>query len=292
MNIKKHIYIILGIIVFNFFCFDKCFSNEFINQPLLETLTKVEHSSWREKDIVIRKIQSSQIKVLESEKSQLMEMFEKESKFQDEYVTNLRSQGYSVNEAMDKFTQEIGWGKYLGYFGNFATLISSFKDVRAIPSLLRGLQQYGGAVVPTHIIALGEEAVKPLMDLIDSKDRTLSTMSFAVLATWVNAPIASEDYAITKEMAMKNPTVLERIKTIFLNALHDKNIDVRSSAVYGLKAFPEDMVLRELEEVAKNDPYSFYSTYEKKMTYPIREDATKSIKKIKEKMKIKIPQEN
>ncbi len=285
MNIRRYVYIILTLCAFNFLCFTKCLAGEDLNRNLIETLNKAEHSKWREKNIVIRKVQEDREKLLESEKAKLVEMFEKESKFQDEYVDNLRRKGFSINDAIDKFDQEVGRQEYRKYFGTFADLISSFKDIRAVPSLLRGLFHYDGVVVFTYVISMGEIAVKPLMNLTNSEDRVLRIEAFAVLSKWINAPISGEDYEITEEMAIKNPIYRERIKTLFLEVLRDEDIDVRSSAVFGLRAFPDDTVLRELEKVAASDSYSYYSTYEKKMIYPIREDALRSVEKIKEKIR-------
>jgi len=67
--------------------------------------------------------------------------------------------------------------------------------------------------------------------------------------------------------------------------LHNESTAVRSSAVFGLGAFPEDIVMRELEDVLNNDPYSYYSKYEDKVKHPIREDAKRTIEKLKAKMK-------
>jgi HEAT repeat protein len=156
--------------------------------------------------------------------------------------------------------------------------------VRAIPGLLRALHYYGGEIVPTHVIGIGEEALEVLLGFLNSEDRTLRNESYGVLSGWVNAPVKAEDYAITKGMAIKDKQTLDRIKVAFLKALNDKDMDVRSAAVYGLAAFPDETVIKSLEEVAKSDPYSFYSKYENKVKYPIREDAKRTIEKIRNKM--------
>jgi hypothetical protein len=109
----------------------------------------------------------------------------------------------------------------------------------------------------------------------------LKNTALFVLSVWVNAPITAEDYSITEDMRIKNQTMLAKIKDAFLIALNDKDADARSSAVFGLSAFPEDKVIKALEEVAKSDPY--YPNYEK--GYPLRNEAKKSIDKIKAKMR-------
>ena len=295
MRIKKISWFLIFLFAFNVSFIGKTLALEKEEQGLLRLLQKTERSNWQEKDKIIRKwnkeIRQRRLQLSDDEKTKLIEMFEKESKFQEEYINNLKKQGFSDSKARNKFLYEYRKkGYYADYFINFALLVYSFKDTRAIPSLLKGLHYYGGAIVPTHIIAIGEDAVEPLIELLTSEDKTLRNTAFAVLATWVNAPIVTEDYSIDESLSIKDAKLLDRIKISFTKALHDKESEVRRRAVGGLGAFPEEEVIRELEEVSKNDPYSYYSEYEKKTKYPVRVGAKRTIEKLKTKMKNREPQ--
>lgn len=246
----------------------------------LKLLENVEHSTWQEKDNVLREIQLEKRPLSDVEKKKLLEMFDEESKFQQEYLDSLKKRGLSINEAYDKFGAEYLKKGYLNYFSNYTNYIYTLKDVSAIPSILRGLHYYGGAIVPTHVIGIGESAVQPLLDLLGSQDKILRNTAFFVLSVWVNAPMAAEDYSINNNMLITDSSKLSSIKTSFLEAINDKDSDVRLSIVYGLGAFPDEIVLRKLEDIANNDPY--LTKYSKK--YQIREEAKKSIKKIKAKL--------
>jgi hypothetical protein len=252
---------------------------------IIEQLSKVEYSDWQAKDKVLKDILSQKSILSEIEKDKLIEIFEQESRFEEDYVDRLRKQGVSLNDAIDKFDTEYRQKGYGNYFVEFAILISSFKNTKLIPSLLRAYYYYGGAIGPTIIIGMGEDAIEPLLECLNSKDRVVRDTSYEVLCGWVNAPVKAEDYTITRDMVIKDKRTLERIKVLFLKALSDKDIDVRSAAVEGLGAFPDEGVIKSLEEVAQHDPHSYYSKYEKKMKYPIREDAVKTIEIIKTKMK-------
>lgn len=242
-------------------------------------------SMKHERSKILSEVKENKIQVSDKTKKTLIDAFEKESLSREAHVGMLKKQGIAENIARQKAYSDLGGKEYVRYYGDFATLISSFKDIRTIPSLLRGLNDYGGTVVPTHIITIGEDAVAPLINTLSSNDRVLRNMSFFVLSVWVNAPVVSEDYTVDESMSIKNINQLERIKKSFLGALKDKDVDVRSRAIYGLAAFPDDAVINDLESVAKSDPY--YSEYEKR--YPLREEADKSIEKIKTKIKNKIP---
>ncbi len=265
---------------------DNAMALEKEEQQLLE-LFKREYSLDREKrQKILTELHQGKIKISNDLKTELIDMFLKESRFQEEYIDMQKKQGVSESKAREKFHQEYEIGKgYKEYYLGFAGLVASFKEIRAIPGLLYGLNLYGGAIVPTHIIRIGESAVEPLLEIAKSKDSNLKSMALFVLSVWVNAPKATEDYSITEEMAIKDTKLLYKLKNFFLKALHDKDERVRSSAVYGLGAFPEISVMRELEEIAKSDPYSFYNKFTNKTEYPIREDAKRSLEKLKAKMK-------
>ena len=251
---------------------------------ILSRLEKAQKSDWKErqKEIIdINKSRRKGLKLNDIEKKKIIDMFDDESNFQEQYIKKMQNKGLSYDRALDDFAANYRKKGYVKYYGEFAGLVSSQKDVRATPSLLKGLHYYGGAIVPSHITNLGEGAVEPLLNLAKSKDRATKVTAYSVLAKWVNAPIKREDYSITEEMSIRDKSLLNRIKSLFLKSLHDKDMDIRSASVYGLGAFPESIVLEKLEEVAKKDP--LYSKYSK--TFLIREDAEIVIKKIKEKMK-------
>lgn len=251
------------------------------NKRMIETFQGFSKSTKHERAQVLREVKENKIKVSDEAKTTLIDAFEKESLSRQEYTRKLKEQGLSENVARQKSYRELGGKEYVRYYGDFAALISSFKDIRTIPSLLRGLNDYGGTVVPTQIIAIGEDAVGPLITASQSSDSVMKRMSIFVLSIWVNAPLVTEDYVVNENMSIKDQKLINKIKIVLVEALHDSDVDVRSRAIFGLGAFPDETVIKELEKAAINDPY--YSEYEK--GYPLRDDAKKSIEKIKAKLK-------
>ena len=286
MNYKKLTYSFLIICTVAFLYIDNCYAGKELKQNLLETLQRVENSDWREKAKVINEITKNNLNLSAPEKEKLILIFDKESKFQEEYIEDQKRRGLSLVNATDKFHKEAGTREYWTYFREFAEIISSFKEKKTIPSLLRGVCNFvGEGNFAIYIIDMGEKAIEPLIDLVDSKDKVLRTKSLSVLQQWAQAPIQTEDWGLTEDQAIKDKVLLNKIKNIFLRVLRDKDIDIRSAAVYGLKAFPEEDVIKALEDVAKNDPWAFSTKFDPEIRYPIREDALRSIEKIKEKMK-------
>ncbi len=133
MDIKKRICIILLSGLLSLLYVDISFSDEKINLSILDKLRKVDHSPWQEKERIIKEIHRGTLKLSEVEKDTIIDMFEKESKFQQEYVTNAIKQGISLNKSYENFHELYDKKGYADYFIDFATFVSSFKDVRAIP---------------------------------------------------------------------------------------------------------------------------------------------------------------
>ena len=286
MNYKKLTYSFFIIFTVAFLYIDNCYAGKELKLNFLETLQKVENSDWREKAKVISEIRTTNPKLSDAEKGKLILIFDKESKFQEEYIEDQKKRGLSPVDANYKFYDEVGTREYWTYFREFTEIISSFKEKKAIPSLLRGVRYFvGEGNFAIYIIDMGEQVIETLIELTNSNDKVLRTTSFSVLAQWVQAPIQTEDWGLTEDQVINDKALLSSIKKVFMNGLQDKDTGIRRQAVYGLKAFPEEDVVKALEDIAKNDPYEFH--YEQKTEHPIREEALWSIEKIKEKMKNK-----
>jgi hypothetical protein len=252
-------------------------------QQLLNLFER-ENSSDREgRRKILTEIHQGKITISEDSRKELINRYLKESRFREEYIDTQKKEGLAENKARDKFYQEYEVGRkgYKQYYLDYSGLVSSLKDTRAIPGLLYGLAYYGGAIVPTHIISMGESAITPLMEIAKSQDRNLSSMALYVLSIWVNAPVSTEDYSITEAMRIKDKVLLNNIKIVLLQSLHADHLETRLRAVHGLGAFPEDDVISELEKVSKTD--SAYSKHSSK--YPVREAAKRNIEKLKAKKK-------
>ena len=252
---------------------------------IMELLQKMQVSSWQERNKMLSEIRSNIPGLSDAEKTLLIEIFDKESRFYGEYVQKLKDEGLTLSKAMDRFDREYNNKGYFSYIVDFASLASSLKDTRVIPGLLRGLNNYGGAILPSHITSIGKDIIPPLIDLVNSKERVLKDMAFFLLTLLVKAPMQAEDYSLPDNIAIKDAELLEKLKTIFINALHDEDPGFRRSAIYGLEAFPEQEVIEALEEVAKNDPH--YYMYDGKKKYSVRREARSTIRILKEKIQNK-----
>lgn len=246
-------------------------------QDLVNKLKHTEYTKGEEKGKIVKEIVKEKGKLSNAMKSELIRIFENEFAFREKYFDDLKAKGFSVDKASNQVYKVFHKREHIRYYADFAELISSFKDKRGVPGILKGIRYYGPAIHPGAIALMGDGAAKALLNATKSNDKVLKDMAFFVLSVWVNAPIFAEDYSIPEELRIKDKNLLDKIKASFLEGLHDKTINVRSSAVYGLGAFPENDVVTELEKIRKDDPY--FSKYSKK--YPIREDAQKAIEKIK-----------
>lgn len=285
-NMKKMMIFILSVHIINMLFISNAFSKEAASEDYIEKITKVENAKWEDREELINEIQLKKSKLTEIEKNKIIDVFNKESSFQEKYINSIKQHGFTINEALDRFNDEYGKKGYARYFINFTKFISAFHDVRTISGLLRAIHDYGGAIVPTQVINMGDRAIEPLLTLTNSDDRTLKNTAMFVLSVWVNAPKVTEDYSLTKDMVVKDKKLLNSIKATFIDKLHDADVDVRSRAVYGLSAFSEEIVIRELEEVSRNDPYLYYNKYSKRTEYPVRDSARRSVEKLKSKIRL------
>ena len=284
---KKRIYIVVICLLFSFISIGAPQASEGMPgdteaNNIMELLRNAEDSSWQDRNKMLSEIRSNISGLTDAEMTLLIDIFNKESRFRGEYVQKLKDEGLTLNKASDRFRKEYIKKGYMRYFVDFADLASSLNDTRVIPGLLRGLRNYGGAILPSHITSIGRDAIATLVDLMDSKERVLRIRATSMLVLLVKAPINAEDYSIPESMAIKDAELLEKLKAIFLKALHDEDVDVRSNAVFGLVVFPEQEVLEALEEVAKNDPE--FAEFQDIKYYTIREFAKRTIKELKEKM--------
>jgi hypothetical protein len=241
---------------------------------LLKQLEEAHKKGWNDRYKLIKEISKEKENLSKDEKDSLINLYKTESRFQEGFIEKERKKGRNINAALDKFNSQYLKKGYARYFSDFSTLIVSFKDKRTVEPLLRGLYDYGGAIVPTHIISIGSQAVDQLLILSKSESRTIKEMAFFVLSVWVNAPLDCDDYLISQEMAIKNKQKLDEIKSVLLEGLNAKESGVRSRAIFGLQAFPEKDVIKRLEQVAKTDPD--------------KEDVRREAKKMIETLKLKM----
>ncbi|MCK4846494.1 MAG: hypothetical protein KAS88_02395 [Deltaproteobacteria bacterium] len=246
-----------------------------------QAFKELDSPNWQDRSEVLNEVLYGQLEIPSELKDKFIELIKEESVFEEKFVKNWIKTGLSEHEARVYFIQKYYKDGYMQYYSELSAVVSSFKDVRVVPFLLKGIYYGGGAVVPTHVINIGEGAVNPLFDAMRSDDMLMKRESVFVFSVWVNPPRDSDDYGVSEEMLITDSETLEKIKTAFLEALGDSDERVRVHAVYGLGAFPEDIVISRLEEIAKNDPdYS-----ELFPSSSVRGLAVEILKQLKEKRK-------
>lgn len=284
---KKHLfYISFMLIAFVLSVSNSGATEDGDKNNLLKSFEKMQNNDWkfRKNEIdLLEKNNSFNNKLTNEEITLIINIFDIESKFKYNYIKDKKNKNKILNDAEQYFNSEIYTQGYRGYYIEFAKIVAGYKDKRAINALLRSISNYGGEINPSHIILIGEEAVDILLAACGSDEIDIKNMAYFVLSNWVNAPISTDYFNITEDQTIKNKYSLEKIKKLFLSSLDDTDIDIRSMAVYGLKAFPEKNVINKLKIVAEKDSYSFYSKFKGEYVFPIRSDAINVIKELENK---------
>jgi len=247
------------------------------NKEDIDTLQNTKSDSYYDKNKIIIKLKNKKLSL--EEKSKILKSFKDDISFKQYYINQKIVEGYSQSEALRLFKKQYAYNNYIDYITGYAKFVSSFRMKESVEPLLQGLKDYGSTkYTPIFLIDIGEEAIEPLLKIAESSDDLMRSNAFFVLSVWVNAPISTEHYVLSKEKKIKNSKYLTKLKKCFLNGLKDNFIDVRLRSLFGLKAFPEPKVINEIEKVANNDPY-----YESIIgVYPVRENARLVIKELKE----------
>lgn len=279
MSNKKRIYLCLFFATSGLFNVSGNLFAQEKGRAFVNKLKRTEYSKGEEKGKIVKEI--SREKLSDAMKSELISIFENEFTFREKYVEDLTAKGFSADKVTDQVYKVFHKKEHLRYYAGFAALIASFKDTRGVPGLLKGIHYYGPTIHPGTIALMGDGAVEALLNATKSNDKVLKDMAFFVLSVWVNAPISAEDYSIPENLRINDKNLLDKIKVSFLKGLHDKTIEVRLRAVYGLGAFPENAVLGELEKIIKDDSGYFKEFQE----YPVREEAQRAIEKIRPQLK-------
>lgn len=246
-----------------------------------QLIVKYKGASKDEKRKIIRVFASKKIdkkQIAESDLIYLIGEFDKESRLKPAFVALKRKEGLSLSQALSAADRKYRTNEYKSYFLSFARLISNFQDKRAVPALLRSISEYGPEISPSNITMIGDVAIGALLESAKSNEAEVKRTAYYVLGVWVKGPFSSEDYKISKAMGIKHK---QQIRKMFIEALNDEDIDVRSIAVSGLESFPDDEVVKKLEKVAEEDPYSYYSKRKNINKYPIRKDAQNILERIK-----------
>ena len=234
--------------------------------------------NWREKLRVVDEISQEHASISEQEKRNLLQVFEKDVLFRRNYLEAPRAKGLA-DSAPGRFSEENpGYDRYVV---RLAHLASSWKDAKTVPLLLTAMEEYGGAVVPSHITSIGPKAVYALLDVWRGPNERLRRTAIATLSIWVHAPLSAEDYTLTPEMAIRDEKILNLVKTALLEASDDSDGGVRLGAVYGLEAFPEAKVVAVLRHLQQSDPYYLLLQEGGKAVFPVRERAKEALEKRK-----------
>jgi hypothetical protein len=242
-----------------------CFAEKKDNLNQLKTMNS---KNYKQKNEIVTSLMGENFTL--EEKKLLLDDFGKEVNFKEEFIKNKIREGLSKKGARKAFKKEYLYNNYASYMSGYAKLISSLKMPESAGSLVLGLKDYGGTeYTPKLLIDIGEQAIEPVLTLANSEDDSIRSNAYFVLSIWVNAPVITEHYAINSDSKIKEDRHLKALRSIFLKGLNDKFIDVRLRSLYGLRAFPDRNVIKEIKRVANNDSY-FESSIG---IYPIRENA-------------------
>lgn len=246
----------------------------------LQLLRQFRAEQYKDKEIIINDIKNKEFTI--DQQDIIIESFKVDIDLKQKYIIIKMKDGLSKEQATDLFNREYVYKNYNKYISNQAKFISKFHNKKSVAPLLIGLKDYGSTVyTPLFIINIGEQAVDNLLSFANSSDPLLRSNAFFVLSVWINAPLTTEHYEIPSEMKLQDKNNISKIRKLFIYGLNDNFIDVRLRSLYGLGAFPDKLVISEIEKLATSDPY-----YESSIgVYPIRENANAVLDILKEKIK-------
>jgi HEAT repeat protein len=152
-------------------------------------------------------------------------------------------------------------------------LVGQSTDKNLLPLLIKYCP------MPEVLVNYGDDVVEPFVKALKSADNPSEKMNAIFVLAEMLKP-KKEGYVASGETRNK-------IKQALMQAISDKDRLVKSVAVKALGDSDDNDVIPILENIAKNDSDHFekkdLATGELKTRYPVREEAEKALKKIREK---------
>jgi len=231
------------------------------NEGIETILKQLENPDWEERAKVMYHYKLKRFVKDERIKVALISLLEEENKLFNTFFD------------YDRY-DELQVKKYWVYYRNLRDEVALLRDERAIPAVVNSYN-WGQAVV--HVLEeMGELAVAPLIEKLNSKYSVTKKYDFSIIRILEKIV---ERHSLSNESKVK-------IKEVFIKALKDEEPYVRKYAVRGLGHIEDTDVIPLIKSLAKNDPCEQVEMVEgrkkKIYLYPVREEAKKVLKKLKE----------
>jgi hypothetical protein len=187
-----------------------------------------------------------------------------------------------IEEKVPKELLYINSEEYGMYFLNLSRIVAKSGDLRILPLLI----DY--CFDPNSIINFGDLAVEPVINVLKTADNE---------SRKINAIFTLKDFLKDKEEGyVARGEAREKIKKAMIDAVSDKEWQIRVSAVFAIGDTGEKDFIPVLENVAESDPHKGERNAiegvdkdvppGKKVTvYPVRNAAKKALEKLRRKEK-------
>lgn len=180
---------------------------------------------------------------------------------------NLRHESARRRHAVGIFSEEC-----TNFYGDLIGAVASLKDERSVNAALGAITT--GSMATGILLEFPEDALDPVLEKQKLNDPLVRASAVFVLSEMV------ENARTNKSAKALDESSIEKIRKGLLQGAHDEKFYVRRSAVDGLGALGDPESVRELERLVSSDPYKDYSKDEKRVRYPVREAAQKSLIKL------------
>jgi HEAT repeat protein len=201
----------------------------------------------------------------------IVELFKSEINQSKKFADFVRKGGIADNLPKDiAYLNSEAYGMHHVYL---CKLVGQSTDKNLLPLLIKYCP------MPEVLVNFGDDVVEPFINELKSASNPSEKMNAIFILSELLKP-KKEGYAARGEIRNK-------IKTALIQTTLDQNKYVKLVSVKALGDSEDEDVIPILEKIAQNDLERFENkdriTGEMKMRYPVREEAEKALKKIKEK---------
>ncbi len=251
-----------------------------LEKKIEENYMKLQSADFKERDSAVSFFgQLKKEELSQKVMNRAIELFMNEIELKKKFDEFAEKPGM-IEEKVPKELLYINREAYGMYFLYLSRIVGKSGDLRILPLLV----DY--CFDPEAIINFGELAVEPVINVLKTSDNDTRKMS---------AIRALRDFLKDKEEGyVASGEAREKIKKALIDAVSDKEWNVRVSAVKALGESGDKDFIPVLEKVAENDSYKVerdpipgvdkdVPQRQKVTVYPVRNAAKKALEKLREK---------